>query len=195
MTVSAFLPSLHEEISDFYEYMSPRPEEEKMRMEVVNRIESVIKELWPSADVSTGGRGRGRGTCGPVTAASGAAARASAAKSFLQPLARGSRVISTGSAAPGRVLGLVGLAEGSAGGGVRRARLCALLPHGFSCRPESVALSGGGDMCPPGGIWHCGWETVFILMTGECSWQMVGTDQGCCPHPTVPRTAPPTPRE
>lgn len=24
-----------------------------MRMEVVNRIESVIKELWPSADVST----------------------------------------------------------------------------------------------------------------------------------------------
>uniref|UniRef100_G3S4V3 Terminal nucleotidyltransferase 4B n=1 Tax=Gorilla gorilla gorilla TaxID=9595 RepID=G3S4V3_GORGO len=43
---------LHEEISDFYEYMSPRPEEEKMRMEVVNRIESVIKELWPSADVS-----------------------------------------------------------------------------------------------------------------------------------------------
>ncbi|XP_010853416.1 PREDICTED: non-canonical poly(A) RNA polymerase PAPD5 isoform X3 [Bison bison bison] len=31
--------------------MSPRPEEEKMRMEVVNRIESVIKELWPSADV------------------------------------------------------------------------------------------------------------------------------------------------
>lgn len=48
-----FSLSLHEEISDFYEYMSPRPEEEKMRMEVVNRIESVIKELWPSADVST----------------------------------------------------------------------------------------------------------------------------------------------
>ncbi|XP_076964400.1 terminal nucleotidyltransferase 4B-like [Callospermophilus lateralis] len=40
---------LHEEISDFYEYMSPRPEEEKMRMEVVSRIQSVIKELWPSA--------------------------------------------------------------------------------------------------------------------------------------------------
>ena len=48
-----FFSSLHEEISDFYEYMSPRPEEEKMRMEVVSRIESVIKELWPSADVST----------------------------------------------------------------------------------------------------------------------------------------------
>ncbi|XP_068117885.1 LOW QUALITY PROTEIN: terminal nucleotidyltransferase 4B [Hyperolius riggenbachi] len=42
---------LHEEIIDFYKYMSPRPEEEKMRMEVVNRIENVIKELWPSADV------------------------------------------------------------------------------------------------------------------------------------------------
>ncbi|XP_063801423.1 terminal nucleotidyltransferase 4B isoform X2 [Pseudophryne corroboree] len=42
---------LHEEILDFYKYMSPRPEEEKMRMEVVNRIENVIKELWPSADV------------------------------------------------------------------------------------------------------------------------------------------------
>ncbi|XP_077144338.1 terminal nucleotidyltransferase 4B isoform X1 [Ranitomeya variabilis] len=42
---------LHEEILDFYKYMSPRPEEETMRMEVVKRIESVIKELWPSADV------------------------------------------------------------------------------------------------------------------------------------------------
>uniref|UniRef100_A0A4W3HM79 Terminal nucleotidyltransferase 4A n=1 Tax=Callorhinchus milii TaxID=7868 RepID=A0A4W3HM79_CALMI len=31
--------------------MSPRPEEEAMRKEVVKRIESVIKELWPSADV------------------------------------------------------------------------------------------------------------------------------------------------
>ena len=49
---ASFPSSLHEEISDFYEYMSPRPEEEKMRMEVVSRIESVIKELWPSADVS-----------------------------------------------------------------------------------------------------------------------------------------------
>lgn len=53
MFAFAFFFSLHEEISDFYEYMSPRPEEEKMRMEVVSRIESVIKELWPSADVST----------------------------------------------------------------------------------------------------------------------------------------------
>lgn len=44
--------SLHEEIIDFYKYMSPRHEEERMRMEVVNRIENVIKELWPNADVS-----------------------------------------------------------------------------------------------------------------------------------------------
>uniref|UniRef100_A0AAR2KG27 Terminal nucleotidyltransferase 4A n=1 Tax=Pygocentrus nattereri TaxID=42514 RepID=A0AAR2KG27_PYGNA len=42
---------LHEEIKDFYEYMSPRPEEERMRLEVVDRIQRVIKDLWPSADV------------------------------------------------------------------------------------------------------------------------------------------------
>ncbi|XP_036399493.1 terminal nucleotidyltransferase 4B [Megalops cyprinoides] len=46
---------LHEEIKDFYEYMSPRPEEERMRMEVVERIEGVIKDLWPSADVQVFG--------------------------------------------------------------------------------------------------------------------------------------------
>lgn len=32
--------------------MSPRPEEAAMRREVVKRIETVIKELWPTADVS-----------------------------------------------------------------------------------------------------------------------------------------------
>uniref|UniRef100_A0A3Q2X8N7 Terminal nucleotidyltransferase 4A n=1 Tax=Hippocampus comes TaxID=109280 RepID=A0A3Q2X8N7_HIPCM len=31
--------------------MSPRPEEEAMRRDVVNRIENVIKELWPTAQV------------------------------------------------------------------------------------------------------------------------------------------------
>ncbi|XP_064876444.1 terminal nucleotidyltransferase 4A isoform X3 [Oncorhynchus nerka] len=31
--------------------MSPRPEEAAMRKEVVDRIETVIKELWPTADV------------------------------------------------------------------------------------------------------------------------------------------------
>ncbi|XP_063042150.1 terminal nucleotidyltransferase 4A isoform X2 [Engraulis encrasicolus] len=42
---------LHEEIVDFYNFMSPRPEEADMRQEVVDRIERVIKELWPTADV------------------------------------------------------------------------------------------------------------------------------------------------
>lgn len=42
---------LHEEVIDFYNFMSPRPEEAAMRKEVVNRIEMVIKELWPTADV------------------------------------------------------------------------------------------------------------------------------------------------
>ncbi|XP_020490197.2 terminal nucleotidyltransferase 4A isoform X1 [Labrus bergylta] len=42
---------LHEEIMDFFNFMSPRPEEEAMRRNVVNRIESVIKDLWPTARV------------------------------------------------------------------------------------------------------------------------------------------------
>lgn len=42
---------LHEEIVDFFSFMSPRPEEEAMRRDVVNRIESVIKDLWPTARV------------------------------------------------------------------------------------------------------------------------------------------------
>ncbi|CAH2283627.1 terminal nucleotidyltransferase 4A isoform X1 [Pelobates cultripes] len=45
------LKGLHEEIVDFYDFMSPRPEEAAMRSDVVKRIEIVIKELWPSADV------------------------------------------------------------------------------------------------------------------------------------------------
>lgn len=42
---------LHEEVNDFYDYISPRPEEEKMRLEVVDRIKGVIHDLWPSAEV------------------------------------------------------------------------------------------------------------------------------------------------
>uniref|UniRef100_A0A8C5M8N6 Terminal nucleotidyltransferase 4A n=1 Tax=Leptobrachium leishanense TaxID=445787 RepID=A0A8C5M8N6_9ANUR len=45
------LKGLHEEIVDFYGFMSPRPEEAAMRSDVVQRIETVIKALWPSADV------------------------------------------------------------------------------------------------------------------------------------------------
>ncbi|MED6283522.1 Terminal nucleotidyltransferase 4A [Characodon lateralis] len=46
---------LHEEIKDFYEYISPRPEEKKMRLEVVDRIKGVIQDLWPSAEVQVFG--------------------------------------------------------------------------------------------------------------------------------------------
>ncbi|XP_049574165.1 terminal nucleotidyltransferase 4B [Syngnathus scovelli] len=46
---------LHEEIRDFYAYISPRPEEEKMRLEVVDRIKGVIHNLWPSAEVQVFG--------------------------------------------------------------------------------------------------------------------------------------------
>ncbi|XP_040895910.1 terminal nucleotidyltransferase 4B [Toxotes jaculatrix] len=46
---------LHEEINDFYDYISPRPEEEKMRLEVVDRIKGVIHDLWPSAEVQVFG--------------------------------------------------------------------------------------------------------------------------------------------
>ncbi|XP_059368662.1 terminal nucleotidyltransferase 4B-like [Carassius carassius] len=46
---------LHEEIKDFYEYISPRPEEDHMRQEVVDRIQRVIKDLWPNAEVQVFG--------------------------------------------------------------------------------------------------------------------------------------------
>ncbi|XP_058162494.1 terminal nucleotidyltransferase 4A isoform X2 [Dasypus novemcinctus] len=45
------IQGLHEEIIDFYNFMSPCPEEAAMRREVVKRIETVIKDLWPTADV------------------------------------------------------------------------------------------------------------------------------------------------
>ncbi|XP_063144175.1 terminal nucleotidyltransferase 4A isoform X1 [Rattus norvegicus] len=45
------IQGLHEEIIDFYNFMSPCPEEAAMRREVVKRIETVVKDLWPSADV------------------------------------------------------------------------------------------------------------------------------------------------
>ncbi|KAM9253549.1 terminal nucleotidyltransferase 4A isoform 2-T2 [Dugong dugon] len=45
------IQGLHEEIIDFYNFMSPCPEEAAMRGEVVKRIETVIKDLWPTADV------------------------------------------------------------------------------------------------------------------------------------------------
>ncbi|CAM9570357.1 unnamed protein product [Lampetra planeri] len=46
---------LHEEVLDFYAYMSPGEAEERMRREVVHRIETVVKELWPTAEVQVYG--------------------------------------------------------------------------------------------------------------------------------------------
>ncbi|XP_067006314.1 terminal nucleotidyltransferase 4B isoform X2 [Anabrus simplex] len=42
---------LHHEIEDFYQYMSPTPEEHQLRVNVVRRIKKVILGLWPEATV------------------------------------------------------------------------------------------------------------------------------------------------
>ncbi|XP_076449394.1 uncharacterized protein LOC143285846 [Babylonia areolata] len=42
---------LHHEIKDFFDYMSPRREEARMRDVVVSRIQMVIQQLWPKAEV------------------------------------------------------------------------------------------------------------------------------------------------
>lgn len=52
LTLDFRLFSLHEEIMDFFSFMSPKPEEESMRRDVVNRIEGIIKDLWPTVQVS-----------------------------------------------------------------------------------------------------------------------------------------------
>ncbi|XP_073986398.1 terminal nucleotidyltransferase 4B-like [Rhodnius prolixus] len=46
---------LHQEILDFYEYMSPTPEEHSMRKQVVRNIEAIVLELWPAARVEVFG--------------------------------------------------------------------------------------------------------------------------------------------
>jgi PAP-associated domain-containing protein 5 len=42
---------LHEEILDFYDYMSPTIEEHYTRVKVVEKIKAVIKKVWPHAKV------------------------------------------------------------------------------------------------------------------------------------------------
>ncbi|KAM8893706.1 terminal nucleotidyltransferase 4B [Spinachia spinachia] len=54
-TYSEGIVGLHEEVKDFYKYISPRAEEEKMRAEVVDRIKEVIYDLWPNAEVQVFG--------------------------------------------------------------------------------------------------------------------------------------------
>lgn len=44
--------SLHYEIIDFYNYMSPTPTEHYVRQQVVQRIKHVILALWPHAQVN-----------------------------------------------------------------------------------------------------------------------------------------------
>lgn len=43
--------SLHEEIEDFYRYMSPTQAEHQIRLEVVERITKIITSIWPQAKV------------------------------------------------------------------------------------------------------------------------------------------------
>ena len=42
---------LHEEVVDFYNFMLPRPSEEAMRNEVVERVTRVIQSKWPDTNV------------------------------------------------------------------------------------------------------------------------------------------------
>lgn len=42
---------LHEEIEDFYEWIKPRQEEFAIRKDVVSRIASVVRKIWPQAKV------------------------------------------------------------------------------------------------------------------------------------------------
>ncbi|KAG8190973.1 hypothetical protein JTE90_010833 [Oedothorax gibbosus] len=49
------LPGLHEEIEDFYQYMSPTRAEHNIRLEVVQRITKIITGIWPKAKVEVYG--------------------------------------------------------------------------------------------------------------------------------------------
>jgi len=42
---------LNEEIEDFYSYMCPLPEEQLMRQKVIERVTTLVTELWPNAKV------------------------------------------------------------------------------------------------------------------------------------------------
>jgi len=46
---------LHFEIRDFYEFISPTPEEQRMRDQVVGKVTDVIVQLWPNAKVEVFG--------------------------------------------------------------------------------------------------------------------------------------------
>ena len=42
---------LHEEIEDFYRYMTPRSSEYRMRYEVAHRVTQILQKKWPQAEV------------------------------------------------------------------------------------------------------------------------------------------------
>ena len=42
---------LHEEVEDFYKYMTPKPSEFRMRYEVAHRISQIMQQKWPQAEV------------------------------------------------------------------------------------------------------------------------------------------------
>ena len=48
-----FFCSLHQEVCDFYEFMKCRPDEHKMREDAVSRVQQVVENLWPTAQVMT----------------------------------------------------------------------------------------------------------------------------------------------
>lgn len=55
LILSNFISSLHEEIIDFYSYMTPTEEESNLRMRVVQRIRDTILGLFPSTTVQVFG--------------------------------------------------------------------------------------------------------------------------------------------
>ena len=42
---------MHEEIEDFFQFMVPTAVEHDARIQVVNRIRTVIRKLWPQAKI------------------------------------------------------------------------------------------------------------------------------------------------
>lgn len=46
---------LHEEIEEFYEYMTATREEHELRLKVITDVKSIINGLWPAAQVEVFG--------------------------------------------------------------------------------------------------------------------------------------------
>lgn len=46
---------LHQEIEEFYDYMTASREEHELRLKVINNVKSIILSLWPKAQVEVFG--------------------------------------------------------------------------------------------------------------------------------------------